>query len=245
MNELSIVQVGSVTGYMDKNYVAYIKLEDAALGLGIVKVDKKNGVEYTRIHAQNLKKWLISFGLIKSENEDLPEYIPEEIFYLLAMKANNDVARAFQRKIAYEILPQIRKKGFYGSLTREDLMGRMRRMKISAEEYEEFLTGIPAYKKPMPVKMYNRTVKEWEENGERIYTLDDLPAAMRENMDLLESYIYKINRKSKNYHMIAYRPGAIKFSFGGLEKILDYGIRNKIIKRKDYMEALGIQAGIK
>lgn len=171
--------------------------------------------------------------------------VNEPGLYEVILRSDKPEAKAFRRWLTHEVLPSIRKKGFYGSLTREDLMGQMRRMKISAEEYEEFLTGIPAYKKPMPVKMYNRTIKEWEENGERIYTVDDLPAAMRENMDLLESYIYKINRKSKNYHMIAYRPGAIKFSFGGLEKILDYGIRNKIIKRKDYMEALGIPTGIK
>lgn len=274
MASLSIVTVKNVRGGMERDVVK-LNLEDCSIGLGFVTTATKEILatsgkkKYTNVAVRwnRVSKYLTEIGdtlmwckqynpkqfteAMQADYDELvesdfrPEYISESVFYMLVNKANNDVARAFQLLVAYEICPAIRKKGFYGSLTREDLMGRMRRMKISAEEYEEFLTGIPAYKKPMPVKMYNRTIKEWEENGERIYTVDDLPAAMRENMDLLESYIYKINRKSKNYHMIAYRPGAIKFSFGGLEKILDYGIRNKIIKRREYMEALGIPAGIK
>ena len=41
------------------------------------------------------------------------DYVPEHVVYLLAMKANNDTAKAFQLKIATEILPSIRKYGYY------------------------------------------------------------------------------------------------------------------------------------
>lgn len=111
--------VKGIHGYLDADGMAYIKLEDAAFGLGMVKIDRKNGTEYKRIHTQNLKKWIFSFGLLKSENDNLPEYIPEPVFYLLAMKATNEVARKFQNQIAYEILPAIRKKGFYGQISIE------------------------------------------------------------------------------------------------------------------------------
>ena len=40
-------------------------------------------------------------------------YIPEHVFYRLGMKANNPIANAFQDKIANEILPAIRKHGYY------------------------------------------------------------------------------------------------------------------------------------
>ena len=40
-------------------------------------------------------------------------YIPEAVFYMLAMKANNDTAKKFQRWIAYEVVPSIRKHGTY------------------------------------------------------------------------------------------------------------------------------------
>lgn len=40
-------------------------------------------------------------------------YIPENIFYRLCMKAKNEVAEAFQAKVADEIIPSIRKTGKY------------------------------------------------------------------------------------------------------------------------------------
>ena len=47
------------------------------------------------------------------------EYIPESVFYRLAMKAKNEVAEAFQAKIAEEVIPSIRKHGAY--MTQETL----------------------------------------------------------------------------------------------------------------------------
>ena len=41
------------------------------------------------------------------------DFIPENIFYRLAMKANNAAAEAFQKKIADEVIPSIRKHGAY------------------------------------------------------------------------------------------------------------------------------------
>ena len=40
-------------------------------------------------------------------------YIPENIFYRLAMKAKNEVAQKFQILVADEILPTIRRHGAY------------------------------------------------------------------------------------------------------------------------------------
>jgi phage antirepressor YoqD-like protein len=42
-----------------------------------------------------------------------PEYIPENVFYRLAMKAKNEVGEKFQAKVADEIIPSIRKHGGY------------------------------------------------------------------------------------------------------------------------------------
>lgn len=43
------------------------------------------------------------------------EFIPENVFYRLAMKAKNETAEAFQAKVADEILPTIRKTGSYSA----------------------------------------------------------------------------------------------------------------------------------
>lgn len=57
-----------------------------------------------------------------------PEYIPENIFYRLAMKAKNEAAEAFQAKIADEVIPSIRRSGGYiagqDSMTAEELMAK-------------------------------------------------------------------------------------------------------------------------
>lgn len=89
-----------------------INLEDATYGLGMIKIDRKNGKEYTRANIQGVKKHLKSFGIDSSEltKED---YIPESAVYLLAMKADNKVAQEFQKWLAVDVIPQIRKTGSY------------------------------------------------------------------------------------------------------------------------------------
>ena len=126
-NKNEIITIKNVRGYIDKKGTAWLNLEDVAKGLGIVKKDKKNGKEYIRIHSQNIKRWLIDFGLIKSE-DDLPEYIQENVFYKLCMKADNEVARKFQDRVCDEILPSIRKYGMYATdelLDNPDLIIKM------------------------------------------------------------------------------------------------------------------------
>ena len=58
-----------------------------ARGLGFIKVDKKDGVEYERVNKQFMKTQLQLFGILSSESDPLPEYIPENIFYRLAWAA--------------------------------------------------------------------------------------------------------------------------------------------------------------
>lgn len=117
----NIMTIENVRGYVDENNVAYLNLEDVARGLGWSKTEIKNGKEYESIRKSRILNYLedISFfdhlwakGL-KPDVNSLPEYIPENIFYKLCMKASNPLARAFQDKVADEILPEIRKKGYY------------------------------------------------------------------------------------------------------------------------------------
>lgn len=114
MEKLNIENICGVDCY-EKDGTAYLKLEAVARGLDITKKDKKNGAEYTRINRQALQKWLYSFGILNSENDELPDFIPENIFYRLAMKAKNETAEKFQAKVADEIIPSIRKHGIYAT----------------------------------------------------------------------------------------------------------------------------------
>ena len=99
----------------EKDGMAYLNLETVARGLGFIKVDKKDGVEYERVNKQFMRTQLQLFGILNSENDPLPEYIPENIFYRLAMKAKNETAEKFQALIADEVVPAIRKTGMYAT----------------------------------------------------------------------------------------------------------------------------------
>lgn len=91
----------------EENGTAYLKLESVARGLGFT--DNKSGVEYVRW--QRVDKYLEELNF--STSGERPEFIPENIFYRLAMKAKNETAEKFQALVADEIIPTIRKTGGY------------------------------------------------------------------------------------------------------------------------------------
>lgn len=93
----------------EENGVAYLKLETVARGLGFTQ--EKNGVEYVKWERVN--GYLAELGF--SPEVGKGAYIPENIFYRLAMKAKNETAERFQALIADEVIPQIRKTGGYQS----------------------------------------------------------------------------------------------------------------------------------
>lgn len=102
----------------EENGVAYLKLETVARGLGFTQ--EKNGVEYVKWERVN--GYLAELGFSPEVGKDgfsqqvgKDTYIPENIFYRLAMKAKNETAEQFQALIADEVIPQIRKTGGYQS----------------------------------------------------------------------------------------------------------------------------------
>lgn len=62
---------------------------------------------------RTVRKYLADLGIATCCDAALPVFIPENIFYRLAMKAKNEAAEAFQAKIADEVIPSIRKHGAY------------------------------------------------------------------------------------------------------------------------------------
>lgn len=91
----------------EKDGTAYLKLETVARGLGFTQV--KNNVDYVRWETVN--GYLEELGFPNKLGKE--DFIPENIFYRLAMKAKNEAAEAFQAKVADEIIPSIRKHGTY------------------------------------------------------------------------------------------------------------------------------------
>ena len=126
MNELQILNIDGIECY-EKDGTAYLKLEAVARGLGFTR--EKNGTLY--VMWDRVMKYLAEIGFHTCVENGVPTYghddfIPENIFYRLAMKAKNEVAERFQAKVADEIIPSIRKHGGYiagqESMTDDELL---------------------------------------------------------------------------------------------------------------------------
>lgn len=109
-NDLSPVLISGVSCY-EQDGTAYLRLEDVARGLGFTQTQNKNGTEYISIRWETINRYLEEIGFPNKLGKD--SYIPENIFYRLAMKAKNETAEKFQALVADEIIPSIRKTGSY------------------------------------------------------------------------------------------------------------------------------------
>lgn len=114
-NMRQIIEVEGVRGYNGDDGFVYLDAEDVARGLGFIHYEEKfsptsGRKNYESIRWERINGYLADFGCPPIHNGD---FIPESMFYLLAMKANNETAKKFQLKIANEILPSIRKHGYY------------------------------------------------------------------------------------------------------------------------------------
>ena len=109
-NSISIFtseQFGNVRTILNDDGSISINAEDVTIGLGWF--EEKAGKKYPRWRSVN--GFIRELGFSQQVAKD--DYIPESLFYLLGMKANNEAAQEFQRWIAVDVLPEIRKNGSY------------------------------------------------------------------------------------------------------------------------------------
>lgn len=111
------LEVSGKVAYVDNDNIAWFNAEFVARGLGFVQVHKERVTEscytYSAVRWETVNRYLAEFGYDKKVGKD--DFLPENMFYRLAMKANNETAVNFQMKIANEILPSIRKDGSYST----------------------------------------------------------------------------------------------------------------------------------
>lgn len=116
-----IMNISGVSCY-EKDGTAYLNLEAVARGLGFTRTAASGNevVMWSRVES-----YLTDLGVHTCAHDD---FIPENIFYRLAMKAKNETAERFQAKVADEIIPSIRKTGGYISgqetMTDSELMAK-------------------------------------------------------------------------------------------------------------------------
>ncbi len=108
-NDLQKIETISGVECYEKDGTAYLKLENVARGLGFT--DKSKGAEYVKWNT--VRQYLEEIGFSQEIVKD--DFIPENIFYRLAMKAKNETAEKFQAKVADEIIPSIRRHGIYAT----------------------------------------------------------------------------------------------------------------------------------
>ena len=112
LNDLQILNVDGIECY-EKDGTAYLKLETVARGLGFTTTQNISGKEYTNVRWNRVDEYLKEIGFATCGKR--PDFIPENVFYRLAMKAKNEAAEKFQAKVADEIIPSIRKHGIYAT----------------------------------------------------------------------------------------------------------------------------------
>lgn len=97
-----------------------IDAEDTAIGLGWIDNSQRatNGSRLLKVRWARMNKYCKEYGFPIQLGKG--DFIPESLFYLLAMKANNKVAKEFQKWLAVEVIPQIRKTGSYQSQQKPD-----------------------------------------------------------------------------------------------------------------------------
>ena len=118
MNQLQVKafeneMFGNMHGYVSDG-TAYLNVEESAFGLGFTAVDKSG---YEKVAWALLNRVLKKFGYPKKVKRG--DYIPENVFYRLAMKADNESAEDFQAWIADDVIPAIRKTGMYSVENRQ------------------------------------------------------------------------------------------------------------------------------
>lgn len=101
-------ETGNSIKCYEENGTVYLDLESAAKGLGITKKAASGNVV---VHWTRLRSYLADMGVVHKCTTG--DFIPENIFYRLAMKAKNETAEKFQAWIADEVVPSIRKHGGY------------------------------------------------------------------------------------------------------------------------------------
>lgn len=107
-NERLNLQVRTIT---NEDGSISVSAEDTAIGFGWYKTEIKNGKKYISIRWERVNSFSAECGFDHSWAKD--DYIPESLFYMLSMKANNEKAVKFQKWIAFEVLPSLRKTGTY------------------------------------------------------------------------------------------------------------------------------------
>lgn len=165
-----------------------VNAEDTAIGFGWFKTETKGKKKYTSIRWERMNFFSKEYGFDHKWSKE--DYIPESLFYLLAMKANNEKAKDFQKWIAMEVIPAIRKTGKYSiSMTTEE------KVRIIAQGQGEIRSIV-------------------EKQNEEIENLQTKVEDLQEQINVIgaykNSYKYEELKKVISSHVLTLLPGQLE-----------------------------------
>lgn len=117
-------QFGEMHGYISNDTV-FLNLGDVARGLGFIKADGD-------IRSRAINRLLKKAGYTKKFNAK--DYVPESVFYFLAMRADSPNAEGFQKWLACDVVPQIRQTGSYSVKNAAPALPSVRQENISTRK---------------------------------------------------------------------------------------------------------------
>lgn len=116
---------GQMRGYVDKSGKVWLNYGDVVRGLGFVH--PSGGIRQNK-----LRELLKRFGY--SPKVTANDYIPENIFYRLAMRADSPNAEGFQGWLADDVIPSIRQTGSYSVKNAAPALPSVRQENISTRK---------------------------------------------------------------------------------------------------------------
>jgi prophage antirepressor-like protein len=70
-------------------------------------------------------------------------FVNEPGLYDVILRSDKPAAKKFRRWITHDVIPSIRKKGFYGRMSKWDAMDACKRHKITPDEYYQYVRKMP------------------------------------------------------------------------------------------------------
>ena len=119
-------ELGELRTVLNTDGSISVNAEDTAIGFGWYQ--EKKGIKYPKW--ERINGFIDELGFSPQVEKD--NYIPESLFYLLGMKANNKAAQKFQMWLAKDVIPSIRKHGLYIT---EELLKDKQKLESELDQY--------------------------------------------------------------------------------------------------------------
>lgn len=79
----------------------------------------------------------------------------------MIIRSDKQEAKKFRRWLTHDVIPTIRKEGFYGVLSKENAMRLCKKAGVTADEYTEYRTGRSLTERVKDAKFEMKEARDW------------------------------------------------------------------------------------